>query len=263
MEKILHGNVAVVTGAARGIGRGIAIELAKEGAYIVVADLNESGSEETAEMIRNLGGQAFVVPGDVTEPNYQQELVNSTLRSYGSIDTLINNAALVDFGRDIVLNPSEVETRRVWEVNYHAPRQLSHLVAKEMVATKTPGSIIFLTSVHAHLVRMQEHYHGAKSALEALMREMAVQYGGYGIRVNAIAPGSIHEKANATLEELKSGHFADETALRRRGLPSEIGKAAVFLASPYFSSYVTASTIPVNGGIIEYNWVTKQFYQEN
>ena len=234
MEKILDGNIAIVTGAARGIGRGIALELAKEGAHVVIADLNEFGSEETAETIRSLGNQALVISGDVTQPIYQEELLNSTLHHFGRIDTLINNAALVDFGSDIVLNPSEEETRRVWEVNYHAPRQLSHLVAKHMAETQRPGSIIFLTSVHAHLVRMQEHYHGTKTALEALMREMAVQYGGYGIRVNAIAPGSIHEKADADLDELKRGHFANETALRRRGLALEIGRAAVVLASPHF-----------------------------
>ncbi len=259
MER-LKGNVAIVTGGGQGIGRGICLEFAKEGAKVVVNDINKTAAEETAHQIEKLGGEILVVVGDITNITDRNLLVDRSIDRFGPISTLVNNAAIVNFGSDIVLNPSEEQIRRVWETNYFAHQSLSHRVADEMMKSQTRGTVIFITSIHEDLIRLQEHYSGTKAALNILNGEMACQYGLFGIRFNAIAPGSIHEKADATIDELKEGHFSKETFLRRRGLASEVGKVAVFLASDD-SSYITGQTITVDGGLSKYNWVVKQYLE--
>lgn len=264
MEKLPDGHVSIVTGAARGIGRAIALELAREGSNIVIADINKEGSYETAEQVDKMGVGALVVPADVTSGKGRNRLFYSALKNFSRIDCLVNNAALVDFGKDIVLDFTEEEIRKIWETNYHAPRMLAGIVAEYMKEAQIPGSLVFITSIHDKEVRMQDPYHASKAALEATMREMAVQYGVKNrirIRSNAVAPGAIHEKPDATLEELEEGHFAMETALGRRGLPREVGRAVVFLASNDNSGYITGATIPVDGYLGGFNWVTKQYYE--
>lgn len=260
---LLENKVAIVTGGARGVGKGIALELARGGANIVIADILEEQGKKTSEEVSALGRRSLFIPTDITVENNRVEVVDKTIKTFGTVDILVNDAAIVDFGRDIVLNPTDEESRKVFDTNYHAHVNLSHKIAEIMRKRANKGSIIFITSVHAKLVRMQEHYHASKAALEATMREMAVQYGRFGIRVNAIAPGAINTKDTPSLDDLKIGHFGGEIPLGRMGLPSEIGKVAVFLSSNDFSSYVTGSTITVDGGLSQFNWVTKQYLQNS
>lgn len=259
-RKLLENKTAIITGGARGIGRGVAIEYAHEGANIVIADINEQGSQETKKILSSFEKQILVVKTDITSESERKRLIKETMNRFGRIDILVNNAAIVNFPNDIHIDPSEKETLRVFDTNYHAHRILSRAIATIMRESKIKGSIIFITSIHAQLVRMQDHYHASKAALEASMREMAVEeFGCYGIRVNAIAPGAINTTENASPKDLRKGHFKDEIPLGRMGLPREIGKAAVFLGSNEFSSYMTASTITVDGGLSQFNWITKQY----
>jgi NAD(P)-dependent dehydrogenase (short-subunit alcohol dehydrogenase family) len=164
----LDRQIAVVTGAAGGIGGAIADELWFQGAHVIATDIKPIETERNERFITILG--------DITDPRTHDRLLEAS-KSLGGISILINNAALVDFGADICVDPPEIDTQNVFAVNFHAPRKLGHAAAKQILEVGSEGSIIFITSVHASLVRMQEHYHAAKAATEALMREMAMQYG--------------------------------------------------------------------------------------
>lgn len=227
-----------------------------------MADINE----ERLGPLRRLKGiprgtrSAVVIPTDVTSAADRQRLIDETLEHFGRIDILVNNAAIVDFGENVHLNPSEEETRKVWETNYHAPRLLSHQVAEIMVRQGNGGIIENIASVHGKLVRMQEHYSAAKAALVMLTKEMAVQYGPYGIRVNAIAPGAINTAEDPQEEDpAMATDFKNSIILGRRGKPEEVAKMAVVLASDYWSSYVTGATFYVSAGLELSNWVTRQY----
>jgi len=257
----LRDDVAIITGSAKGIGRGIAVEFALEGAKVIIADIDKEGSKKTKVIISSLGAKAFTIHTDITSEDDLERLVSETIITHGKIDILVNNAAMVHFDRDIYLEPPEEETMKVFETNYHAHRRLSRKVANSMIEKETSGRIIFITSVHAKLVRMQEHYHASKAALEATMRELAFEYGPKGIRVNAIAPGAINTEENPTSDDLRNDEVKKTILLGRTGFPSEIGRAAVFLASDKWSSYITGTTITVDGGLKDYNWITKRYLQ--
>lgn len=256
MERSLEGKVAIVTGAGRGIGKGIALEFAREGATVVVVDKDDTAISTERE-IKATHNTVMFMRRDITDISHRRTLLDNTLARFSHIDILVNNAAIVHFPTDIHLDPTEEETRLVWETNYHAPRVLSLMAADHMVEHQIKGSIINITSVHAQLVRMQRDYSGTKSALEMLTREMAAQYGPYGIRVNAIAPGAINTKSNFV--DLNPT-FNNATALKRMGLPYEIGRAAVFLAANSESSYITGITLPVSGGLELFDWITEQYW---
>lgn len=259
-KKLLTDKVAIVTGAAQGIGKGIALELFQEGANIVLADINEAKVQTVAkEMLYSSGKKVFTISIDITSEADRVKLIMETLDRFGKIDILVNNAAIVSFEQDIMIYPSEEQTHAVFNTNYHAPRILGHKVAKYMQESKVRGSIIFITSVHARHVRMQEHYHASKAALEATMLEMAVQYAPFGIRVNAVAPGAIYTSESPTPDDLSQQLLREEVPLGRLGLPQEVAKAVVFLSSENFSSYITGSTLVVDGGLSEFNWITRHY----
>lgn len=255
----LEQQVAVVTGAAGGIGRAITHEFLRQGAIVVATDV----SPIPTPSIPVSGYRFHRIEGDITEPDTLDRIVHAA-ETEGGVSALVNNAALVQFGEGdgIHPNPSEAETMRVWEVNYHAARRLSTACAKQMKENYTQGSITNITSVHAQLVRMQPHYHPAKAALAALTEEMAVQYGPAGIRVNAVAPGAIDTSDKPTITDLEAGHFRQETALGRKGKPEEVAGVVAFLASD-MASYITGTTVTVDGGLSNYSWAAAQYLREH
>jgi len=246
----LKDRVAVITGSGAGIGRAAAIEFAREGALVVVADINVGGARETAEHIQKFGGKSLPVETDVANPESVQNLVRETLHVFSNVHVLFNNAA-------IQVNKT-VENTTVEEWNHEIAVNLGgvFLCSKYFMPylRATRGAIVNMSSVNGFFVEpMCAGYCATKAAIIGLTKAMAIDHGKDGIRVNCICPGYI----DAGLAE---GYFQAQPdpaaarasagklhALWRIGRPEEVGRAAVFLASDD-ASFVTGTAFVVDGG---------------
>lgn len=240
----------MITGSGGGIGRAAALEFTREGAMVVVADIQYSGALETVEQIRKLGGTSHAVETDVSNPDSVRNLVAETLRAYGKVNVLFNNAAIQV---NKTLEDTTVdEWNREIAVNLGGVFLCSKYFMPHLRATK--GAIVSMSSVNAFFVEPTcAGYCATKAAIIGLTKAMAIDHGKEGIRVNCICPGYI----DAGLAE---GYFqaqADPAAARasagklhalwRIGRPEEVGRVAVFLASDD-ASFVTGSAYVVDGG---------------
>jgi NAD(P)-dependent dehydrogenase (short-subunit alcohol dehydrogenase family) len=246
----LKDRVAVITGSGGGIGRAAAIEFAKEGASVVVADIQLQGALETVEQIRKLGGTAHVVETDVANPDSVRNLAAETLRVFSKVNVLFNNAAIQV--NKTVEDTTVEEWNREIAVNLGGVFLCSKFFMPHLRATE--GAIVNMASVNGFFVEpMCAGYCATKAAIIGLTKAMAIDHGKEGIRVNCICPGYI----DAGLAE---GYFqaqADPAAARasagklhalwRIGQPEEVGRVAVFLASDD-ASFVTGSAYVVDGG---------------
>ena len=228
-KKLLQGKVAIVTGAARGIGRGIAIEMAKEGATVIVADLDKN---------TKLTSSFVSMPTDIRDSEQVTTLVNNVLRQFGKIDILVNNAGINAKDGGILYTDKE-NILDVLTSNLIGPFFLTQSVVKEMVSRKIPGSVLFTSSVHGRVAMLRPAYCISKAGLETLVKEAALELAKYGIRVNAVAPGAIAIRD----ENLRANAHVP---LGYSGTPQDIANAMVFLASDK-SSYITGQTIVVDG----------------
>jgi NAD(P)-dependent dehydrogenase (short-subunit alcohol dehydrogenase family) len=246
----LKDRVAVITGSGSGIGRASAIEFARDGASVVVADINLAGAQETAERIKQAGGNAHAVETDVSNPESVRNLVRETLRVYSKVNVLFNNAAIQV--NKTVEDTTVEEWNRELAVNVGGVFLCSKFFLPHLRATK--GSIVNMSSVNGFFVEpMCAGYCATKAAIIGLTKAMAIDHGKDGIRVNCICPGYI----DAGLAE---GYFQAQPdpaaaraaagklhALWRIGRPEEVGRVAVFLASDD-ASFVTGSAYVVDGG---------------
>ena len=243
----LKGKVAVITGGDSGIGRSVALLFAKEGADVCIVCLNEvEDAEHTVARIEEFGTRAMHLEGDIGEPDFCQEIVQRTLKAYGHIDILVNNAAEqeeISGIEDIV--PDKVE--KIFRTNIFGFFYLT----KEALRHLGPGAaIINTTSIQAydpspHLM----HYASTKAAILNFTRCLAKQLAEKKIRVNAVAPGPIWTPlipASFKPDELES--FGKKTLFKRPGQPVEVAPAYLFLADEAASSYITGQVIHVNGG---------------
>lgn len=245
----ISGKVALVTGARRGIGRGISLELAREGADVAINDVKSPEQAETvAAEIRALGRRAIVVMADVTQPGQVQAMIEQVVHELGGLDILVNNAGVESIIPLLEITPEEWE--RVTHINLKGEFLCAQAAARQMIATGKGGAIINLGSVQAGMVLPgRAHYAPSKRAVEALTANLAVELAPYGIRVNCINPGLID--TDMTSWVMKSPDILpivlDKIALKRAGQPSEIGHVVVFLASDK-ASYVTGQSLYVDGG---------------
>jgi glucose 1-dehydrogenase/3-oxoacyl-[acyl-carrier protein] reductase len=245
----LQGKAALVTGSRRGIGRGIALEFAREGANVAI---NGVGSQDTAEAVaaeaRDLGVKAVVAMGDVSKSADVQRIVDTTVEAFGGIDVLVNNAgveSIVPF-----LELTEDEWERVTSINLKGEWLCAQAAARRMVEGRRGGVIINVGSVQAGMVLPgRTHYAPTKRGLEALTANMAAELAEHRIRVNCIHPGLIDTDMTAWV--MKDPQILpivlDKIAMKRPGQPSEVGRVAVFLASDD-ASYVTGQSLYVDGG---------------
>ena len=245
----LEGKVALVTGAARGIGRGIAEELAAEGAHVAVNDIADvSQTADVVQAIRSNGKRALAITGDVARRGDVEPMIDTIWRELGPIDILINNAGIetvVPF-----LDLTDEQWTRLVDVNLRGAWLCSQVFCRRVVAERRTASIVNIGSIQAAKVLPgRTHYAPSKLGLEALTRNMSAEMTPLGIRVNCIHPGLIDTPMTAWVMKdpaLLPGVLA-QISLGRAGEPREIGKVAAFLASDD-ASYLTGQSIFVDGG---------------
>lgn len=247
----LDQKVAVITGSDSGIGRGIAIEFAREGASVVINYAHaQNKAEEVHQVITQMGGKAIVVQADVSQYQQATNLIQQAIEQFGKIDILVNNAGMEIHSP--FLDVSEEQYDRVLGVDLKGPFFCAQAAAKEMVKRKIAGRIINISSVHEDLPMPQNiPYCCAKGGIRMLMRTICLELAPYGITVNNIGPGAIDTPIDADVkaDPKKWQMLLDEIPLHRVGQPEEVGKLAVYLASDA-ASYVTGSTFFIDGGLM-------------
>jgi len=243
----LDGKTAVVTGASRGIGRAVALQLAKEGANVVV---NFSGSEQKAaqvvEEIQGLGAQAIAVQANISDSESVQQLMNASLEQFGSIDILVNNAGIT---RDnLLMRMKEDEWDDVINTNLKGVFLCTKVVTRQMMKQRA-GRIINISSIVGVMGNAgQANYVAAKAGVIGLTKTVARELASRNILVNAIAPGFITTEMTETLPEDVKSSMLSQIPLAKLGQPEDIAKAVVFLASDD-ASYMTGQTLHIDGGM--------------
>lgn len=249
MATLLAGKRALVTGAAHGNGRAIALGLAAHGAEIVVADIDRAGAEQTAADIRQRGSAAWPFALDVTDAEACAALAQSVAREVGPITILVNNAGIII--REGISSPRAQENwRRVLDVNLTGTFNVTHAFLPALRETR--GTIINLGSIASFLgVADTLGYAPSKGGVKLLTQALARELAADGIRVNAIAPGVIETAmTEATRNDpARLAGFLGRTPLGRVGQPEELVGPVVFLASE-LASYVNGVTLPVDGGFL-------------
>jgi 3-oxoacyl-[acyl-carrier protein] reductase len=241
----LDGKIAIVTGSANGIGRAIAQRFGKEGATVVVSDIDAKGAGAVAASINEAGGKAVAMPTNVAEKASIDELYDKTLAQFGGIDIVVNSAGLTDTERHF-LEGDEAWWDKIHDVNLKGTF-LSGLRAANHMARNGGGVIINVSSggaTRAH--RGNAAYDATKGGIEALTRAMAVDLAPYGVRVNAVIPGSIDARG---MDAEKKAERGKAIPMGRMGDPEDMTGAAVFLASDD-AAYVTGQMVAVDGGIL-------------
>lgn len=245
--KLLEGKVAVVTGAARGIGKEIALKFASEGCDIAFTDLviDENG-KKTEEEIAALGVRCKGYASNAADFKATEETVAEIKKDFGKIDILVNNAGITKDG--LMLRMTEQQWDAVIAVNLKSAFNYIHAILPIMIRQKG-GSIINMASVvGVHGNAGQSNYAASKAGLIALAKSVAQEVGSRGIRANAIAPGFIETAMTAALPEEVREDWCKKIPLRRGGQVEDIANVATFLASD-MSSYVTGQVIQVDGGM--------------
>ena len=247
----LEGKVAVVTGAATGIGQAIAVAFATEGAAIVVDYIGDArAADETIKRLKGLNARALAVDADVSDAVQVQNLVTQSVAAFGKLDILVNNAG-IEFKRPFMEFPFELWKKTI-AVDLTGPWLCAQTAARQMVKQGNGGRIINISSVHEDLpMPTNAAYCVAKGGLRMLMRTIAVELAPYKITVNNIGPGAIYTpidkdvEANPNLE----AQLMAEIPLGRWGRPEEVAELAVYLASDA-AAYVTGSTVFIDGGML-------------
>jgi 3-oxoacyl-[acyl-carrier protein] reductase len=248
MSKALTDKVALVTGASRGIGRAIAVELAHRGAQVVV-NYNRSAkaATEVVAAIEAEGGEATAAQADVSDLSQAQALVQATVETYGRLDILVNNAGVT---RDQVLvRMKEEEWDTVIRVNLKSVFNTCKAGARTMLRQRR-GRIINISSVVGIAGQGgQTNYAAAKAGIIGFTKSLAKELGSRAITVNAVAPGFVPTDLTADLPENLRQEAIERTPLQRMGRPEEIAYAVAFLASDE-AAFITGAVIPVDGGLV-------------
>jgi L-rhamnose 1-dehydrogenase len=244
----LQDKVAIVTGAARGIGRAIALRFGQEGARVAIVDLREEEGRETVRLIEGDGGQAVFVRTNVSDQRQVQAMVGGVVKRWGTIHILVNNAGICPF--EGFLEMSEGLWDQVLDVNLKGYFLCSQAVAKVMVEQKVKGRIIAVSSISSEFGgSSQAHYCASKAGINLLVKSMAISLGPHGITCNAVLPGTIETDINreALADPEVRDYWSQRAPLGRLGLPEDIAGPVLFFAGDD-SAWCTGSMLVVDGG---------------
>lgn len=242
----LKGKVALVTGAAQGIGKAVSLLLARNGADIVVSDINFEKAEETAKEIESIGSKALAIKVNVAHLEEVEQMVETILEKFGKIDILINNAGIT---RDkLILRMTEEDWDMVLDVNLKGTFNCTKAVVRYM-AKQRSGKIVNIASVVGEMGNAgQVNYSASKAGVIGLTKTIAREFAQRGINVNAIAPGYIETPMTDALPEKVKEELKRLIPMERLGKPEDVAEAVLFLVSDA-SSYITGQVLNVNGGI--------------
>ena len=246
MSKSMEGQTALVTGASRGIGKSIAIALAKEGAEVII---NYSSSLENAKKvvseINSFGGKAYPLQADISNENSVNELIKAVLSKNKKIDVLVNNAGITKDG--LLMRMKTDDWQRVLDLNLSGVFYCTKAVSRQMLKQKK-GRIINITSVVGLMGNPgQANYSAAKAGVIGLTKSAAKEFASRGITVNAVAPGFI---STDMTKDIKSEDILSAIPLGRFGDPEDVAGAVKFLAADPSAAYITGQTLQVDGGMV-------------
>lgn len=246
MPRLLEGDTALITGAASGIGRGIARTLAQEGAMLALSDVAD---EVGTAVAREIG--AHFIPCDLAQPDGARRLFKAALEFLDHISVFVHCASPRRMEDQTALKVTEAQWDEMITVNLRAGFVLGQAIGRHMRDRSVRGRMIFVTSLHAGTPRNLPHYSAAKAGQTMVMKELARALAPHGIRVNAIAPGAI-PGGGFTADP---GAFKKMIPLGRGGTPEDIAGMALALLLDRFSGYVTGTTVVVDGGLALHNWI--------
>lgn len=243
----LEGKVAIVTGAAQGIGRAIAETLARDGADIVVADLDPGRSQETVTAITKLGRRAVNVKVNVAEWNDVKNMTDQVLKDWGKIDILVNNAGVTRDG--LLVRMKEEDWNLVLQVNLHGTFHCTKAVLQPMTKQRS-GRIVNIASIVGAMGNAgQANYAASKAAVIGFTKSVAREYASRMVTVNAVAPGFVDTAMTQGLSQEVRDTLLKQIPLGRLGQPGDVAEAVRFLASEE-AGYITGQVLHVNGGML-------------
>lgn len=244
---MLDGKVAVVTGAARGIGRAIAEELANAGADIAVCDVKQEWLNDAVESISKIGRKVKAVAVDVSNAQQVNDAVEGVIKEFGKIDIMVNNAGIT---RDtLLIRMSEEDWDQVLDVNLKGTFLFTKAVARPMMKQRS-GNIVNIASIIGLIGNAgQCNYSASKAGVIALTKSTAKELAARNIRVNAVAPGFIESKMTDGLPEEVKKQMLDAIPMKVFGKPADVSKVVLFLAGDA-SSYITGQVINISGGMV-------------
>jgi len=246
MEKNLDKQIAIVTGASRGIGRAIAMELARQGATVIGTATSESGAAAISEAFNASGVSGRGAVLDVNDAAAAEALIEGTVKEFGALHVLVNNAGITQ--DQLAMRMKDDDWDAVIDTNLKSVFRLSRAVLRPMMKAKG-GRIINITSVVGSAGNPgQINYAAAKAGVAGMTRALAREIGSRGITVNCVAPGFIDTDMTRTLPEEQQTALKTQIPLGRLGSPEDIAHAVAFLASPQ-AGYITGTTMHVNGGM--------------
>jgi NAD(P)-dependent dehydrogenase (short-subunit alcohol dehydrogenase family) len=245
----LEGKSAIVTGSATGIGKATAMLFAREGAKVVVSDVDEAAGRQVVDAIKGDGREAIFVKADVSHPEDVERMVETTVRTYGRLDVLVNNAAVYRGDGSILTVPDET-----WDQVMGVNLKGTYLCCKFAIARMIEGggSIVNLSSVNALMGLSLTAYTASKGGVQALTRLLAVEFAPKGIRVNCICPGTIMTENSIAIYRERPGLEERVTKMYpmgKLGTPLDVAECALYLASDA-SSFVTGASLVVDGGLM-------------
>lgn len=246
MSKLL-GKVAVVTGASRGIGRDIAIELAKNGANVIVNySKDEEGADKTLELIKKFGGYAIKIKEDVKSFEGAKNIIDKTIENFGAIDIIVNNAGVSKIG--LFMDSTKEDIDNILDINLKGAMYVTRHGLPHML--NRGGNIINISSMWGEVgASCEVSYSSSKGGLNLFTKALAKEMAPSNIRVNAIAPGVIDTEMNSFLDSDERRELEEEIPMGRFGKTSEIAKCVVFLCTDD-SPYLTGQVIRIDGGLI-------------
>jgi len=249
----LQNKVAIVTGSGSGIGRATALRLAKEGAAVVICDMNQAGVDETVELVGAQDGKAIGVAGNVADRADAQHIVDAAVDRFGRLDILINNAGIARDRLTVRLKDGDVKmmTDEQWDevltVNLKGTWLMSQLAAVPMMK-QNYGRVVNTASIAVMGNMGQANYAASKAGIIGLTRTLALEWARFNIAVNCVSPGGVHTPMTASIPEKILAGVIERIPLKRMAQPEEIAAAHAFLASDD-ASYITGQVIWVDGGV--------------